>query len=422
MTVASPERAASPERGGGAMGFGEFVALVALTVSFVALSIDAMMPSLPEIAEDLGVAYPNDRQLVISVFVLGLSLSPLAFGLIADAYGRKPAIFLGLAIYGVGCALSALAWSFDAMLLGRLLQGVGAAAPRTLAVTLVRDRFEGRKMARVMSFVMMTFVLVPALAPAMGLAVESVAGWRSVFLALLALGALVIAWMALRLPETLPAHARRPLRWSSARRSILHVLTNRVAMGYAMATGFLFAGFLGWLSAAEQILGEGYGLGDWFALAFGLLSLPIGAASLMNAQLVMRLGSERLCAVALGGALLWSTAFAAAFHWGAVAGLSWFLAWAFPCFFAFGVLFGNVNAMAMRPLGAVAGVGAALVATITSLVAAPIGAAIGRAYDGEPTPIIAGFAVGCALCGAFGLWAATARGALDEDAPIEGGR
>lgn len=404
----------------GPMGFGEFVALIALMVSIVAFAIDAMMPSLPEIGRDLALADANDRQLVISVFILGLGLSPILFGIAGDLYGRKPAILAGFALFGIGCVLSASAQSFEILLIGRALQGIGAAGPRTLAVSIVRDRFEGRAMARVMSFVMMTFIIVPALAPAVGLGIESLAGWRAVFVIFFAFAAVLSLWMLLRLPEThqnlAPPGARRPAL-GAAIRSIGTVLANRAALGYSVATGLIFSAFLSYLSAAEQILAEGYGLGDGFVVVFGSLALAVGFASLVNAALVMRLGMRRLAGLAFVGVTVWSGVFGLWYALAPPEGLAVFLLWAFPSFFCFGILFGNLNALAMQPLGAIAGVGAALVGSIANVLSVPIAIWIARLYDGAPTPIIIAFGAMGVLGGLCALWAGAGRAATPEGAP-----
>src|SRR6185436_17308722 len=195
----------------------EFVALVALTTSMVAMSIDTMLPALGQIAIDLRLADPNDRQLVLIAFFGGLSVGQLVCGPVSDATGRKPALYAGLALFMAGAACSALAQSFPAMLVGRVLQGFGAAGPRIVAVAVVRDLHSGRSMARVMSFVQSVFILVPILAPLFGQTVLLVADWRMLFWILVACALLDAAWFGLRQPETLPLERRSAL-------SLRHVL------------------------------------------------------------------------------------------------------------------------------------------------------------------------------------------------------
>lgn len=385
---AGPESATSAV----APGFAEFVAMMALTISLVALSIDLMLPSLPRIGADLTTPDPNDRQLVVAVFVLGLSLSPVPFGLAADAWGRKPAIAAGLGLFALGAAVAAAAQDFDALLAARLVQGLGAAAPRTLAVTIVRDRFEGREMARVMSFVMAVFVLVPALAPALGLGLERLAGWRAGFAALMATSALLLAWLSLRLPETLRPESRRPIRPSEALNGALRVLSNRFSMGHTLAIGLIFGAFLAYLGSAQQVLGEAYGLGDGFVYVFGALALSVGAAGQVNARLVRRLGMRPLARRALLGMTAASAILVAAGLF-APAPPWLFLSWATACFFCFGMASANLTALAMAPLGSIAGLGGALVNTASNLMATGIGVWIGGFYAGDGRPLALGFLV-----------------------------
>ncbi|MCB1639318.1 MAG: MFS transporter, partial [Thiothrix sp.] len=192
-------------------GLTEFIVIIALLSSFVALSIDAMLPALPEIGQALGVTDENQPQLILSVLFLGMALGQLVIGPLSDSIGRKPLIYIGLGIFIIGCILSWRAENFTTMLIGRFLQGLGAASPRTITMALVRDCYSGRAMARIMSFSMLVFIMVPALAPGIGQVIIHLAGWRSIFLVFILLGILVVAWFGLRIPETLPAEKRTPL-------------------------------------------------------------------------------------------------------------------------------------------------------------------------------------------------------------------
>lgn len=418
---ADPERSAATDRSReaardeddgrvGAMGRFEFIALMGMSMGMVAFSVDAMLPALPHIAADLTLAHPNDRQLVVLVFVLGLSLSAMVFGLAADAFGRRRPFFVGLAIYAAGSALAAAAPSFEMMLLGRFLQGIGAGGPRVLAVAVIRDRFEGRKMARVLSFVMMIFVLAPLIAPVFGLLIAQAAGWRAIFAALFALSLAALAWVYWRLPETLAEANRQKLDGASLLGNLGFALGCREAMLYVLALGFLFSAFLSYISSVQQLVGEAYGLGDGFIFVFSGLALSIFAAAWMNAWLVERLGMRFLslwslrCVIGLA-ALAAGATFAAGMPplWG-------FLLWSAPSFFFVGVLFGNLNALAMRPLGRVAGLGAALTHSLASLVAALFAVVISRFYDGTPLILQASFAL-------FGIAALASASAAERMRP-----
>ena len=388
------------------LGTGEFVPLIALLMALVALSIDAMLPALPAIGSDLGAAQRNDVQLVVTALFLGLGFGQLVFGPLSDFIGRKPAIAAGLALFMAGCIVSILAPTFEAMLAGRVLQGIGVAAPRIVTVALVRDQYEGRRMARIMSFAMAVFILVPTVAPAIGQGILLVADWRAIFITILATGAIAGLWLALRQPETLPAAERMRFSMRALAGSAVEVLRNRQAVGYTAAVGFAFAPFVAYLSAAQQIFQDAYGVGPLFPAYFGGLALAFGATALANGHLVMRYGMRRLSSVAAVVATVVSlAAWAASFAYDGLLPLWMFVVSLMFVFGAVGLLFGNLNALAMQPLGHIAGVGAALVALISTLISVPLGGLIGYAFDGTLYVLLGSFALfGAATFGAI-RWA-----------------
>ncbi len=389
----------------------EFVPLVALLLSLVALSIDAMLPALPAIGRDLGLSQPNHAQFVITSLFVGLGLGQAIFGPLSDRIGRRSAIHAGLTLFMIGCVVSLFATTFATMIAGRLLQGCGAAAPRIVTLALVRDQYEGRVMARIVSFALAVFILVPTIAPALGQALQAFGSWRTIFAAFLAIAAVAFLWFALRQPETLPASRRRSLSPRDLGRAVLEVLRIRAALGATLAIGFVFAPFIAYLSSAQQIFQEAYRTGTMFPFWFGVLSLAIGAASILNGRLVMRYGMERLTVVAAVGLTLASAA-----GWGLAAlrdGLppfGWFLASLVGVFLAMGLLFGNLNALAMEPLGHIAGVGAAVVASLSMLLSVPLGAWVGQAFNGGVSVQMAAFTGFGALTLAAVLWARGGRG------------
>jgi len=394
------------------MSKGEFVTLMAVLISIVAFSIDAMLPALTQIGADLGVHDPNDNQLVISSLFLGFAVAQIVFGPLSDSFGRKPMIYLGIAIFIGGCLLSIYGTSFSAMLTGRVLQGIGVAAPRIICVAIVRDGYEGRGMAQIMSFIMAVFVLVPALAPAVGQGILLIADWRAIFWVFLAQGVIAAIWLWMRLPETLSAENRRPFALKRIFGAILETCKTRVAFGYTIAAGLIFGAFVGYLITSQQILAEQYALGDLFPLYFGALALAIGGASVTNARLVQQRGMRPLCYLALYGLNGLSVVFW--IYTLVMAGnppLWIFMAYMMPAFFCLGILFGNFNALAMEPLGHIAGVAAAVIGAITTLISLSLGTAIGQAYDGTILPLISGFTfLGLAALGVMWL---TERGRTD---------
>lgn len=388
----------------------EFIALMALTISIVALATDAMLPALAFIGADLAVVEANDNQLVVTMFFLGLAIGQMFFGPASDSIGRKPAINIGFGLFALGSVLSFAATDFTTMLVGRVLQGIGAAGPRTVAVALIRDQYAGRGMARIMSFVMTVFILVPIAAPMLGQVILFVADWRAIFGVFVLLAVVAMLWLSLRQPETLPRARRRPFSVMRIVRAMVEVLRTRAAVGAAMSAGLIFSAMIGYLSSSQQIFQDTYGLGDLFPVFFAILAVAIGAASLTNARLVMRLGMRRLTIRALIAIIIMSGVFfVVALFWDGIPPLWAFMVYGMPVFFCMGILFGNLNAMAMEPLGHIAGVGSAVVASLTGFVSLSLGTAIGQAYDGTVLPLVGGYGVLGAGALALVLWVGKGR-------------
>ncbi len=374
----------------------EFIALIATMTSLVALSIDAMLPALPDIALDLGVAHENDRQDVISYLFLGLAVGTLIYGPVSDSIGRKRPIYAGIALFLLGTVICLTASDFNSLLAGRILQGLGVAGPRIVSIALVRDLYSGRAMAKVMSLVMAVFILVPALAPLVGQGVMLLGGWRAVFVLFLLLAIVVLIWFALRQDETLQPENRRPLSVRNIVSAMVHVVKNPVALGYTLSAGLVFGAFVGYLASAQQILQELYGLGNQFPLYFAMIALVIGCSSLVNSSLVMRLGMRQLSWAALGGVCMFSTLFLfVSLNAQGVPALWEFLLYLSLTFFCVGILFGNFNALALEPeeLGPIAGVASAVVGSLSTLISVPLGGVIAGLFDQSVNPLVAGFAI-----------------------------
>jgi MFS transporter, DHA1 family, multidrug resistance protein len=378
----------------GRIPYVEFVLLIASLMALNAMAVDIMLPALQQIGADLSVADPNSRQLTITSYILGFAVAHLIYGPLSDRFGRKPVLLAGLLIYSVAGLAAAVAGSFSLLLAFRALQGIGAAATRVVAVAVVRDVYEGRKMASVMSLAMMVFMAVPILAPSLGQAVLLVSDWPAIFGLIAAAGIAVTVWSMFRLPETLPMERRRPLNPASVFGAFRVVLTNRMAFGYAAATSLIFGVLFAFLNSSQQIYVEIYGLGVWFPIAFSAGAVLIAVASFTNSRLVQRLGMRRLA----HGALL---------VFAIISGLLAIISALndhsapFPVFFVlmslglccFGFIGTNFNALAMEPLGAVAGTAASVLGAMQTFGGGLIGALIGQAYDGTITPLATGFLV-----------------------------
>lgn len=389
---------------------GEFIGLLAMMISIVALSTDIMLPGLDVIGRELAVADLNDTQLVISSLFVGYAVGQILSGPISDCYGRKPVIYIGYAVFIAGCLLSAFATSFSVMLIGRVLQGLGAAAPRIVAIALVRDGYEGRAMARIMSFVMAVFIIVPAIAPAIGQGVLMVSDWRMMFGLLIAMAVVSVIWFAWRQPETLPPGERRVFSFSNVMGGIVEACQFRAVVGYTLAAGLIFGVFLGYLSSAQQIFQVTFKTGQLFPIYFGAAALAIGAASVINANLVMRLGMRVLTQWALIATTVISTVMLLPIlTMNGVPPLWLFMVWLLANFFCMGILFGNLNAMAMEPLGHMAGLGAALIGSISTIISLPLGWGIGYSFSGGVTPLVAGFAVMAGLSLLVMWWTEASR-------------
>lgn len=375
-----------------ALGFAEFISLTAVMMSLVALSVDTMLPALSEIGRDLGAIDNNSSQLIISLFFLGMASGQLLYGPVSDSTGRKPAIYLGYWLFIAGCLLSLFSTTLNVMLAGRFLQGFGTAAPRIVSMAIVRDRYEGSAMARVISFVMTVFIIVPIIAPALGQGMLLLAGWRAIFALFLILALLSLVWFALRQPETLSKEKRVPFSFKRIFSTVIIIFGNRNAMGYTVTAGLVFGFFLGYLNSAQQIFQEEYALGAEFPLYFAFLALSIGGATLFNARLVLHHTLQSLSRRALISISVLSAGFFLLALWNHGHPPLWTLmAYLFATFFCTGILFGNLNALAMKSLGKIAGIGAGVVGSFSTFISLIAGTAIGQSYNGTVLPLTAGF-------------------------------
>jgi DHA1 family bicyclomycin/chloramphenicol resistance-like MFS transporter len=374
------------------IGKAEFVALVAMLVAAVAFSIDAMLPAMPRIAEELTPEAPNLAQLIITSFVLGLGVGTFFAGPLSDSFGRKPVILVGSALYIGASALALAAPSLELVLLARVLQGFGASAARIVPMAIVRDLYSGRAMAQIVSFIMMVFTLVPAVAPLLGSGIIAFAGWRAIFVAFMVFAIISAVWLATRVIETWPEERRRPFRAASVFRSARTVMSNRTVQLCTAAQALCMVALFASLSSIHQIFDATYQRAETFPWWFALMALAAGAFSLLNAMLVIRLGMKRLLLTAMGSLIALTVAMLLLETVILTSGLPFlvYFLWQGAVFIHTSMTLGNLNALAMEPMGEVAGMAASAITGLATIGAVFFTIPIGLAFDGTPVPLMIG--------------------------------
>ncbi|KIC19725.1 multidrug MFS transporter [Leisingera sp. ANG-DT] len=377
------------------MAKAEFIALIAMMFATIALSIDAMLPALPEIGQTLSPDNINRAQLVLTSFVLGMGLGTFFTGPLSDAFGRKPMVAAGCALYVLAALTAWLSPSLEVLLISRVLMGIGAAGPRIVGVAVVRDLYSGREMARLMSIAMMIFMIVPAIAPLMGAGIIALSGWRAIFLLFALFAAIIVLWTSLRLPETLAVNDRRafraPLLMAAVKEMLTHPTVRLSIMVQTLCLGMLFT----MLTMVQPVYDIIFGRADSFPLWFGLVAVISGTASLLNAAIVVRIGMRRIVTVSLAAQILITGAMLLISGWSLpdpwMFGL--FVAWQASVFFMVGTTVGNLNAMAMEPMGHIAGMAASVIGAISTVLAAAVAAPVGLLFDGSLVPLAAGLLI-----------------------------
>jgi DHA1 family bicyclomycin/chloramphenicol resistance-like MFS transporter len=386
----------------------EFVIILSMMMALTALSIDAMLPALPVIAGDLGVASPNGRQLVITMIFLGSAIGQLFFGPLSDSKGRKKAIAAGYCLYIIGSLVCLFSANFPMLLTGRVLQGLGTSTSMSVMLALVRDQFQGRKMAQVMSFSMVVFILVPMIAPTLGQFIISLSSWRTLFGVFMIFAVIAITWFSIRVPETLAQKDRAPFSIKRISWALKEILKIRSTVGFTLAGGLLRGIFQGYLISAQQIFQEQYALGERFPAVFATIALSLGLAAITNASLVIRYGMRRLVNLALRIQIILAAGFLVITL--VLKGhppLEGLIAFLMVFFFCQGILNGNMNTLAMQPLAHLAGIGAAVIGSFATFTGMALGFLIGQSYQGTVTPLVGGMAL-LAISAAFSAhWAQT---------------
>lgn len=376
----------------------EFIALMASLMSIVAMSIDALLPALEQIGISIGVQDTTDNQLLVTMIFLGLGFGQLIFGPISDSLGRKPVIYMGFAVFVIASFICVTATSIEMMVVGRILQGIGLSAPRTISIAMVRDSFSGDYMAKIMSFIVVIFILVPVVAPALGKLILDAYGWKAIFNSQLIIGFLIMIWLWRRQPETLPVAKRTKFRLRLFIDGAKEFVKHKQAVVFTLISGFVTGSFMVYLSASQHIFQDQYGLIEEFPYIFSGLAISVGFATFLNGTFVMRFGMLRLVSVFTIVFTLIPIVYAALYFNSTVnPSIAVFLTFCGLEFFALGFLFGNLRALAMQPVGHIAGVGAAINGFVSTIMAVPIATFIGSYVTETALPLFIGFFI----CGLF---------------------
>lgn len=380
------------------LGQSEFVLLISSVMMLVAFAIDSMLPALPAIGASLHVADAADQPLVISAFLFGFSIALLFIGTISDRYGRRRLMLASLIGFALTSIAAAVAPGFEALLTARFFQGMAAAGGQVLVRAVVRDKFEGREMAQIMSLAGMIFMAGPIIAPSMGQAVLAVGPWRWIFFVLAAIGMCVWTWAFFRLSETLPPEKRTPINLAAVMANAKVVSSDRLSVGYTLAMTAVASALFGFLMSVQPIFEHTFNRADLLPTGFAIMATGMMGASLLNAAIVKRYGMRLIG----HGALIIFTLIAgihAFIAWSGHETLESFIVLQMVMMMAFPLMGGNFNAMAMERMGSVAGTASSLQGFTNNLVSAIAGTIIGRAFDGTTVPLYMAYFV----CGILAL-------------------
>lgn len=380
----------------------EFIALMAMLTATVAFSIDAMLPALPDIGQALSPDNVNNAQLIITSFILGMGIGTFFTGPLSDAFGRKPVMVGGAIVYISACVVAWASSSLEMMLAARLVQGLGAAGPRVVAMALIRDLYGGPQMAQILSFVMMIFALVPALAPTIGHYIIIGFGWRAIFAAFILFSTITLIWLMIRQPETLSPENRRPLSIAALSSATVEMFTHRTARLSILVQTLTFGMLFTVLSSTQQVFDITFGQGDVFHLWFGGIAIVAASASILNARIVVRLGMRAIIkamfAVQIALTLIMIVITAAnGPYWLAFAT---YVIWVTGNFFQAGLTIGNLNALAMEEMGHIAGLAASIIAAVATIGGVAVAAPTAILFDGTPMPM----AIGILIAASLALW------------------
>nr|WP_321228054.1 multidrug effflux MFS transporter [uncultured Psychroserpens sp.] len=390
----------------------EFIALMASLMSLVALSIDALLPALPQIGDALGVVNEKDNQLLITMIFLGLGFGQLIFGPLSDSFGRKPMVYFGFAVFVIASIICVTADSLEVMIFGRILQGIGLSSPRTIAIAMTRDTYSGDFMAKILSIIVMFFILVPIVAPTFGQLLLDFFNWKAIFNVNLIIGLLIVLWFWKRQPETLEPKKRIKFSPSIFITGTVEFLRHKEAVALTFVSGFITGSFMVYLSTSQQIFQNQYQLGELFPYIFASTAFSVGFATFTNSRLVIRFGSFNIAYYATIAYVFISILYVLLFFTGDNPSIHVLVTFFLLQFFAVGFLFGNLRSLAMEPIGHIAGIGAAINGFVSTVMAVPIANYIGGFVKTSVLPLFIGFSI----CGVLSLlvfiWLKRRRGLM----------
>ena len=381
----------------------EFISLMAMLVATVAISIDAMLPALPDIALKLTANNPNQVQLILSTFIGGMAIGTLVVGPLSDSFGRKNIIYAGAAIYITFSALCMFATNLETMIIARVFQGIGAAAPRIVSQALVRDLYSGREMARITSFIMIIFSIVPAVAPLMGAGLISLFDWRAIFTVFILFALVSTIWTGIRIQEPLRAEMRIPFQIKIFQAAFLEIISIGIVRISILTLIFSYGTLFTCILLVQQVFDQFFGRAGSFPEWFAVIAALSASASFLNSMLVIKLGMRRLISAALRVQVALSILMLLMFYAGMISGalgFTFFVFWVFSLFFQAGLTLGNLTALAMEPLGHIAGTAASVISAIATLGSAVLATLAGYFFNGTPLTMIVSILLFAAL-GAF---------------------
>ena len=377
----------------------EFVALMASLMSIVALSIDALLPALSNIGIAINSLDATDHQLLITMIFLGLGVGQLFFGPLSDSFGRKPIIYIGFLLFILSSLLCVFATSLEMMIVGRILQGIGLSAARTISISIIRDTYEGNYMAKVMSFVTAFFILIPVIAPAFGKLILDNLGWQAIFYMQMFFALIIGVWFWKRQPETLHPEYKIPFTSHVFVDGLKELLKYKETIACTAVSGLITGAFLVYLSSAQHVFEDQYNLKETFPYLFAALAISIGTATFLNGTLVLRFGMRKLALIALISFTLLSLSYVFFFWNGGNPNVIVLMVFLSLIFFCLGFIWGNMRSIAMEPIGHIAGIGAAITGFISTLVSIPIATFIGSFVTITVLPLF----IGLSICGALAI-------------------